>query len=221
MARLTAEQIRNQFNLSYNDKHANSGPGGAGYDSEHGGRDDGAIFSTDTGEYIGTLNNFSPKDDSNYAQGINQYEKIQDYGIENGLDKTRKKWNSMNDVAGAANAIYLKEAEEIEKAAKPAPPEPEPIQLSKTAAKAIGRAAAYQDTLMVRDGDYTIGGDETVIADFNKQAKENTEYMMQPKMPNEMYNPRQEAAQERANNYKLAVADQLSPKNRLILNKSV
>jgi len=98
-----------------------------------------------------------------------------------------------------------------EKAIEETPEVQEPIQLSRSAATAKAQAQAYRDTAMIRDGDRIIGNDPTVIADFNDQVIKNTEYELQPKMPNELYNARQEAAQERANIYKLAVADQLKP----------
>jgi len=85
-----------------------------------------------------------------------------------------------------------------------AAPKPEPIQLSKTAAKAIGRAQAYQDTLMVRDGDYTIGADETVIDDFNKQTKENTKEALKPYFQRDV-DPKY--AQSYADRYKLELGD--------------
>ncbi len=49
---------------------------------------------------------------------------------------------------------------------------------------------------------------------------ENAEYALQPKMPNELYIATEEAAQEHAKNYKLALADQLMPKNRLFRKPS-
>ena len=111
MAQLSAEQIRDQFGFSYNEKHAKNG---GGYDSEHGGRSDGAIYNINTGEYIGTIDNFSPKDDSGYAKGIGKFESVQDYGIEHGLTNKRKKWNSMNDVSGAVNDILMQSEPEPE-----------------------------------------------------------------------------------------------------------
>lgn len=58
--------------------------------------------------------------------------------------------------------------------------EEEPIQLSETVATAIGRAKAYQDTLAIRDGDYTIGGDEKVLDDFRTQSEANIAEAMKP-----------------------------------------
>ena len=49
---------------------------------------------------------------------------------------------------------------------------------------------------------------------------ENADYALQPKMPNELFIATEEAAQEHAKNYKLALADQLMPKNRLFQKPS-
>ena len=115
MAKLTSEQIRNNYGLSFNEDHSKNG---GGYDSEHGGRSDGAIFSTSTGEYIGSIDGFKPKDDSGYASGINSFERIEDYGVEHGLTNKRKKWNSMNDVSGAINDVWMANEVKTEEAEK-------------------------------------------------------------------------------------------------------
>jgi len=107
VGKLSAEEIRNKFGFSYNEEHANSGGGST---SEEGGRDDGAIFSTDTGEYIGTIDGFearTSKKMKDRAKGIDPFEAVQDYELEQGfLDNPRKKWNGMNDVAGAVNNVF-------------------------------------------------------------------------------------------------------------------
>ena len=123
MAQLSAEQIRDQFGFSFNEDHAKTA-GAWDWDVDHGGRSDGAIFNRETGDYIGTINNFSPKDDSGYASGISQFEAVQDYGIEHGLSHKRKKWNSMNDVSGAVNDILMQKAEAPEQEAPKEPFEP-------------------------------------------------------------------------------------------------
>ena len=98
MAQLSAEEIREKFGLDYNEDHASSAGKGA---SKYGGRDDGAIFDDETGDYVGTLKNFSPKDESKKgaAGGIDSYEAIEDYGVKHGFrgDK-RTNWNRMNDL---------------------------------------------------------------------------------------------------------------------------
>ena len=161
-----------------------------------------------------------------------QYEKLKDsdkvrqaYAAINGQEAADKKFSkgglSINTLDSLFDDLTAEEAAEKAIETATAEPVPEPIQLSRTAAEAKARAQAYQDTIAEREGTYIIGGDVKVIEDFNDQTLKNTEYELQPRMPNELYAARQEAAQERANNYKLAVADQLSAKNRLILNRSV
>ena len=147
MAKLSAEQIRNKFGLSFNQGHADKGDQGI---SKYGGRDDGAIYSTDTGEYIGTIKNFTPKDESDPgadAGGIGKFKKIQDYEIKHGFrDDERSSWNRMNDVAGAVNAIYG------ENTSAPAPAA-DPVQLSRTVAKAKAMERSYESAQ--RDGGLT------------------------------------------------------------------
>ena len=107
VGKLSAEEIRNKFGFSYNEEHANSGGGNT---SKYGGRDDGAIFSTDTGEYIGTIDDFearTSKKMKDRAKGIDPFEAVQDYELEQGFRKNaRDKWNGMNDVAGAVNNVF-------------------------------------------------------------------------------------------------------------------
>ena len=87
-------------------------------------------------------------------------------------------------------------------APQPAPaPKPVPIQLSKTVAKAIGRAEAYKE---IKDGDDIIGNDPTVIADFNKQTKENTKEALKPYFQRDV-DPIY--AQSYADRYKLDLGD--------------
>ena len=140
MAKLSAEEIRSQFGLSYNQKHADKGDAGV---SKYGGRDDGAIFSTDTGEYIGTIDNFSPKDESDSksrASGIDSFKAVQDYEIKHGFrDDERTKWNRMNDVAGAVNNIYGSDGMEAEPEA-----EDPAIQLSRRTARAKAMERSYE-----------------------------------------------------------------------------
>ena len=105
--KLSAEEIRDKFGFSYNEEHANSGGSDT---SEYGGRDDGAIFSTDTGEYIGTIDGFearTSKKMKDRAKGIDSFEAVQNYELEQGFrSNARDKWNGMNDVAGAVNNVY-------------------------------------------------------------------------------------------------------------------
>ena len=109
----------------------------------------------------------------------------------------------------------------------PASPEPEPavekpIQLSTTAAKANAQAKAYEKTLMTRDGGNIFGTDPNVVADFNKLSANNYADEIKPKMPNELQAARSNSyAQNYANDYKLALSDQLeSGTARLELKKN-
>ena len=88
-------------------------------------------------------------------------------------------------------------------APKPAP-KPVPIELSKKVATAIGRSEAYQDTLMVRDGDYVIAGDETVIDDFNEQTEQNIKEASKPYFEGDV-DPKY--AQAYADKHKLTLGD--------------
>jgi len=157
-----------------------------------------------------------------------QYEELKDsdeirqaYSDLHGQEAAAKKFKDGFISINTMDALFddLSAEKAAEKAEK-TPEVQEPIQLSRPAATAKARAQAYKDTMMIRDGDYIIGNDPTVIADFNDQVIKNTEYELQPKMPNELHAARKEAAQERANNYKLAVADQLkSDRGRLELQE--
>lgn len=211
MAKLSAEQIRNQFGFSYNENHAKN----TGNYSEHGGRDDGAIYSTEDGTYIGTIDNFTPRDGKQDAKGIGSYKAVQDYELENGYKgNARKNWDSMNDVAGAVNNIYgINET--------PAPvekPEPKPVVLSDTAAKAKAYTSAYEDVMLPRQGDYTVLGDESVITDFGTEYDLQLKRAQRPQTEENMAiteeEDRKNFAKNYANDYKKAVADTLQPSNR-------
>jgi hypothetical protein len=101
-SQLTGEQIRDKFGFSYNEEHASKGGGF----SKYGGRDDGAIYNNKTGEYIGSIDNFTPRGKNGDAQGIDKFQQVQSYGLEHGFRaQARSDWDSMNDVAGAVNDI--------------------------------------------------------------------------------------------------------------------
>jgi hypothetical protein len=111
--KLTAEQIREKFGFEYNEAHSNKGGGF----SEYGGRDDGAIYNSKTGEYIGTIPGFSPHEQRSGkdkpAEGIDPFKAVQDYELEKGIrSDPRSNWNTMNDVAGAVNNIVGEAAEQ-------------------------------------------------------------------------------------------------------------
>ena len=114
------------------------------------------------------------------------------------------KHNLMNDEYLGHIVGYLQSNQKKAAPAPAAAPKPKPVQLSKTAAKAIGRAQAYQDTLMVKDGDYNIGADESIIADLNKQTKENTNEALKPYFERDV-DPTY--AQSYADRYKLDLGD--------------
>ena len=197
MAKLSAKEIRDQFGFSYNQDHAaNKG----GY-STYGGRDDGAIYSTTNGEYIGTIDNFTPRDGRDDAQGIGRYKTVQDYELSNGYrTDARKDWDSMNDVAGAVQNIYG-----INKKAAPAPvPPPKPVQLSETIAKAIGRSEAYQENYLGQEGTDIIGNNPEVINAFNNQTEQNTKEALKPYFEDDV---NRKDAQAYADKHKLMLGD--------------
>ena len=94
--------------------------------------------------------------------------------------------------------------------APPPPPKPQPkpvpTKLSKEAATAIGRAAAYEDTVRPQYGDYLIGGDESVIDDFEKSADEKIEEASKLYFDDDV---NRDEAQEYADKYKLKLGDDL------------
>ena len=97
-------------------------------------------------------------------------------------------------------------------AAAPAPspppkPKPVPIKLSKEAATAIGRASAYENTVRPQYGDYLIGGDESVIDDFEKSVTEKIEEASKLYFDDDV---NRQDAQEYADKYKLKLGDDLT-----------
>ena len=118
------------------------------------------------------------------------------------------KSNLMNDEYLGHIIGYLK-ANQKKATPPPAPkpkPQPVPTKLSKEAATAIGRAAAYEDTVRPQYGDYLIGGDESVIDDFEKSVAEKIEEASKPYFDDDV-NPQD--AQEYADKYKLKLGDDL------------
>jgi hypothetical protein len=120
MAKLSAEQIRNQFGLSFNEEHARQ-TGFGGNDTN------GAIYSDETGEYIGTIKGYKRNDESKQRKskdgdgylrlddGITGLQAMEDYGVKHGIGKKRSNWETINDVAGAASDILGEsKPEEIE-----------------------------------------------------------------------------------------------------------
>tara|TARA_R100001198_G_C5217835_1_gene200988 strand:- start:681 stop:1232 length:552 start_codon:yes stop_codon:yes gene_type:complete len=147
-----------------------------GLDNSNPGRGDEHVWgrNADGSEvYIGKTN----MELASNSDLIKSHSKQADSGEINHSDKGDKYLSSSGDIKGAilnqfqsgsAPAAAQKEEEE------------EPIQLSETVATAIGRAKAYQDTLAIRDGDYTIGGDESVLDDFRTQSEANIAEAMKP-----------------------------------------
>ena len=140
--KMSAEDVRNKFGFSYNEEHAKN----AGGYSKYGGRDDGAIYNQKTGEYVGTIDNFTKRGEDD-AQGISQFESIQDHELEHGFRSSKRTdWDSMNDVAGAVQNLLG------EKQAAAAPTEPEkertPIEHSPEIKQATERVRAYEDNIM-------------------------------------------------------------------------
>ena len=206
MAKLTAKQARERFGLAYNDSHASGG----------GSLDDGALYVN--GEYIGSMTGTKMEQQRSgpdeEAQGIGKYQAIEDYAIDNGFGEARAEWNSYNDVQGAIEEVIG--GSEAPAEAKPKPP----VVLSDRAAEAIAGTKAYEDVMLPRQGDYTIGGDKSVVTDFDNQFKLNLAKAKspQPQEPSELQNAEAKAEQNKAmdyaNNYKKAVGDTLSPSNR-------
>ena len=158
--KMSAEQIRDQFGFTFNEEHANNS---GGY-SEHGGKDNGAIYNKTTGEYIGSIAGFKPHDGDNDAQGIGSFERIQDHELKHGFrtDK-RSNWDSMNDVAGAVQNL-IGDPEEIKTEAVYA--DPEPIKHSPEIKQAKERVKSYeQDVLSGKTSEEIFGKGEAQASD--------------------------------------------------------
>jgi hypothetical protein len=139
--KLSAEQIRDKFGFSYNEDHAKGSA-----QSKYGGADNGAIYSKSTGEYIGTIDNFTPRGEED-AEGIDQFKAVEDYGLSKGFrGQARKDWDSMNDVAGAVNDIFGQDAAKKE-APKPVY-EDVPIEHSPEIDQAKERVATYENDIL-------------------------------------------------------------------------
>ena len=87
------------------------------------------------------------------------------------------------------------------------PPKPVPTKLSKEVATAIGRAEAFEDTVRPQYGNYLIGGDESVIDDFEKSATEKIEEASKPYFDDDV---NRQDAQEYADKYKLMLGGGLT-----------
>lgn len=91
---------------------------------------------------------------------------------------------------------------------------PQEIVLSERAAEAVAGTKAYETELLPRQGSYIIGGDESVLSDFEDAFQLNLarERSPQPEVPQVLSNAEDSTynkASNFANNFKLAVKDTL------------
>ena len=161
--KLSAEQIRDKFGFSYNEEHAKGSA-----QTKYGGADNGAIYSKSTGEYIGTIDNFTPRGEED-AEGIDKFKAVQDYGLDKGFrGKARSDWDSMNDVAGAVNDIFGKD--------EPKKEAPEPvyenvaIEHSPEIQQAKERVASYENDILSGKTSQDIYGNGDYSFDATKGA---------------------------------------------------
>ena len=179
--KMSAEDVRNKFGFSYNEEHAkNSG----GY-SKYGGRDDGAIYNQKTGEYVGTIDNFTKRGEDD-AKGIDQFEVIQDHELKHGFRSSKRTdWDSMNDVAGAVQNLLG------ENQAAPAAAEPEK-DTSQPASKTLTEAQSYveaADDFRVSGGAVNqMAGDLGARDKFMENYKFNVKKRMEPGVANKTGN---------------------------------
>ena len=169
--KLSAEQIREKFGFSYNEDHASNGGGFSGY----GGRDDGAIYNKTTGEYIGSIDNFTPrtgKSDRKRAQGIDSFEAVEDYAVQHGLrNNKRSNWNSMNDVSGAVNDVVGENP--VDKVVPAEKTDLIKIEHSPEIKQAKERVKTYEDDVLsgkVSEDVYKVGSNDQYTFDATKGA---------------------------------------------------
>ena len=94
---LSAEEIRNQFGLSYNEQHV----GGQKTHANGSNLETGAIYNRETGEYIGTLDNFK---DADYGK----FENMRSFAKSSGLlTEDVDGMDSINDVATMASQLNM------------------------------------------------------------------------------------------------------------------
>ena len=187
--KLTAEQLRDKFGFEYNESHANKG---GGYDAEHGGRDDGAIFNLSTGDYIGSVPGFKPRvsksGEDDPAQGIDPFKSVQDYELEQGfLDTARDDWDSMNDLAGSVNNV-VGEAEELKDVPEAIMGE-DPIEHSPEIQQAKERVGKYEnDVLSGKTSQMIYGNGLNLIPDaFSDNPSANNQFNTQRPMLDKPY----------------------------------
>ena len=123
--KLTAEQIRDRFGLTYNEEHVKGSkthPNGSNEQTN-------AIYQRDTGEYIGTM-----------TGSVDSYQRMADYAKEQGWPGVNR-FNSVNDVASAASSI-LGEGKDPEIGADKTRKK---IEHSDEAKQAINRVRTYEN----------------------------------------------------------------------------
>ena len=84
--------------------------------------------------------------------------------------------------------------------------------LSNRAAEAVAKSKAYETVFLPRQGSYMIGGDESVLSDFDDAYKLN---LRKAKAPQPAQGESQSASSY-AKNYKLSVGDTLTSNNNFI-----
>ena len=144
--KLSAEEIREKFGLTYNEEHASGSKTHANGSNEQ----TNAIYQRDTGEYIGTM-----------TGGIESYQSLNDYALEHGTDGSGVKWagvnqwNGVNDVASAASSILGEKKEEGGEEEKPNAA----IEHSPEIKQAIERVRTYEnDVFSGKTSDDIFGG---------------------------------------------------------------
>jgi hypothetical protein len=120
--------------------------------------------------------------------------------------------SSLGDIKGAilnqwSGGPAVKEAEAVQQM-------PQEIVLSERAAEAVAGTKAYENVFLPRQGDYMIGGDESVLSDFEDEFQLNLAKARapQPEVPQILSNAENGTdvkASNFAENFKLAVKDTL------------
>jgi len=190
MARMAGDEIRDKFGLKYNEKHAEKGApgkwskstGGDGYATK-----DGAIF-TESGEYVGSVKGDG---DADYYAGFSDLTDAASSIKKEHEGKGFSNVNSLSDVAGAVHWLTKGDGEE-------APEEKafEGITYSEPVAKAKAGKAAFEKTILPREGDYIMGRKKTNPADdyLASYKLQLEEYRKPRNKDGSLYDPEEEAA---------------------------
>lgn len=181
MAKLTAEQAREKFGLSYNDSHASGG----------GSLKDGALYVN--GNYIGSMSGTKMEEQRSgpdkEAEGIDKYKAIQDYSIDSGFGEERAEWNTYNDVQGAIEEVIGDDAPEKPEA--PAPVDEGPIEYSPEIMQAKERVQNYENNILSGKTSRDIYGNDSA---FKDEYKLNLKNMNQGFLDKYQFNPDAPAA---------------------------